>query len=82
MPQGAIGSTVARRDLTKSTQNGGQASPLEGGCAWVACLASASERASHAAGGRGSGLRSDALIERLLGYRLGVGVEVTRLRIG
>jgi hypothetical protein len=60
------------RCRAKSTQNGG-ASPLEGGCAWVACLASASETASHAAGGRGSGLRIDALIERLLECRFGGG---------
>ena len=39
--------------------------------------------ASHAgAGGRRSGLPNNALIQRVLGCRLGVGVEVTRPGIG
>jgi len=95
-PQGAIGSSVTRLDLTKPTQRrGGRALPRDGGCAWAACLASVSERgsrawrgparaypASCAAGGGRSVLPSDALIELVLRCRLGMGSEATRPGIG
>ena len=48
-PQGAIGSSVARLDLTKPTQRrGGRASPRDGGSSWAGCVASVSEQGSRA----------------------------------